>query len=64
LFILHYVNLMFYIRINSLRDKMVLVERRNSKVELKITRKSIRFKARNVWIAKIIILLCTRSASC
>lgn len=41
MFILHHVNLMFYIRINSLRVKVVLVERMNSRVELKIIRKSI-----------------------
>lgn len=64
MFILHRVNLMFYIRINSLRDKVVLVERMNSKLELKIITKSILSKVINLWIAKIIVSLFAWSSRC
>lgn len=57
MFILQRVNLMFYIRINSLGDKVVLVDRMNSKAGLEIIRKSIVSKARYLWMAKVIILL-------
>lgn len=43
---------------------MVLVERMNSKLELKIITKSILSKVINLWIAKIIVSLFAWSSRC